>query len=244
MSFERNVPVASKTFLTYLFCSPNSWGIESLNHLDLGCGGNPRNPFAAERVYGVDLIPDLDFSSFGVEYRKLNQDFVLPFDDETLDSISGFDFLEHLSRAYNNKFGTNEFIHFMNEVSRVLKPGGVALFVTPAFPSQMAFSDPTHQNFITDETIRYFIRPESSLSAPAQDLNYGFHGNFQLLHQFWVRPPQVIFNSRVLHDDASLRYGIYHALKFNILGLLKSPLKMIRSWRAKNHLAWVLVKID
>jgi len=196
------------------------------------------------KVYGVDLISGLDFSSFGVEYRQLNQSFILPFGDESLDSVSGFDFIEHLSRSYRSDLGTNEFIHFMNEVFRVLRPGGVALFVTPAFPSKMAFSDPTHQNFITYETIRYFIQQDLLSSAPAHDLNYGFQGSFKLICQFWVRPPQTIFNSRMLHDDVSARYVFSSTLKFYIRSLLKSPFAIFRDLGTKNHLAWVLKKPD
>ena len=25
-------------------------------HLDLGCGSNPRNPFACDELYGIDII--------------------------------------------------------------------------------------------------------------------------------------------------------------------------------------------
>jgi SAM-dependent methyltransferase len=231
-----------KAKLSYLVRSPNTWRINSNSHLDLGCGGNPRNPFGAERVYGIDLIPGLDFSSVGVEYLQLKQDFILPFADNSLDTVSGFDFLEHLSRAWRKDLGTNEFIHFMNEVFRVLKPGGVALFVTPAFPSRMAFSDPTHQNIITCETIRYFIGPDSITSPPAYELNYGFEGNFKLLCQFWVRPPKVIFNSRVLHDDVSASFGFSNALKFYIRSLIRAPLTVFQSFRKKDHLVWVLTK--
>ncbi|WP_095672960.1 methyltransferase domain-containing protein [Candidatus Planktophila sulfonica] len=78
----------------------------------------------------------------------------LPFPNEYFDSASSYDVLEHLSRDLN---GENEFIYYMNEISRVLKKGGLAVFVLPDYPNTDAFSDPTHINFITNETVNFFI---------------------------------------------------------------------------------------
>lgn len=45
----------------------------------------------------------------------------------------------------------------MNEVHRVLKPNGIFLHQTPAYPSTVAFRDPTHVNIITEETIPHYF---------------------------------------------------------------------------------------
>jgi SAM-dependent methyltransferase len=57
----------------------------------------------------------------------------LPFPTSTSDSISAYDFLEHIPKfAVINNQGQFPFINFMNEVHRVLKPNGIFYAITPA----------------------------------------------------------------------------------------------------------------
>ena len=71
----------------------------------------------------------------------------------------------------------------MNEIHRILKPGGLFLHVTPAYPSKEVFQDPTHVNFITEDTFpNYFCSPNNW----ASDLGYGFKGEFDLINQKWI----------------------------------------------------------
>ena len=130
----------------------------------------------------------------------------------------------------------------MNEVARVLRPGGFALFVTPAFPGKMAFSDPTHQNFITQETVNYFVSSRANLSAPATEMKYGFNGKLTLLSQFWVYPPRLVFNSRIIHDDIDVEFGKFYLFKFYIKNLLRSPFSFLNEFIKPSHLVWVLKK--
>ena len=52
----------------------------------------------------------------------------------------------------------------------------------PSFPSKEAFQDPTHVNFITEDTMpNYFYEPNNF----AKNLGYGFNGNFELIEQRW-----------------------------------------------------------
>ena len=62
--------------------------------LDLGCGPNPRNPFAADLVYGVDL------QDFGNPLIKVADLAIqpIPFDDNSFDYLTAYDFLEHIPR--------------------------------------------------------------------------------------------------------------------------------------------------
>jgi SAM-dependent methyltransferase len=119
-------------------------------HLDFGCGTAPRNPFEANTVWSVDVFQH----EKSVPTHLIARGESLPFESDYFSSISAFDVLEHLSR--DSLFG-NEFIFYMNEFYRVLKPGGLALFIFPAFPFADAFSDPTHVNFITRRTVDYFL---------------------------------------------------------------------------------------
>lgn len=121
-------------------------------HLDFGSGRDPRNPFNRSEVVTVDTAR----YSVDLPTHLIHPGSALPFTDSFFDSVSAYDVFEHLSRDF---LGKNLFIEYMNELYRVLKPGGLALFVFPAYPHRDAFSDPTHVNYITSESINFFISP-------------------------------------------------------------------------------------
>lgn len=147
-----------------------------MKSLDLGCGSTPRNPYNAEELYGVDIV---DFSTdvFKVKVADLNIQ-PIPYPDNYFDYVTAYDFLEHIPRIlYIEGKLTNPFIELMNEIYRVLKPGGRFKAHTPYYPHPEAFQDPTHVNFITVETIQYFAGLYSDIAK-----SYGFNGNFKLLN--------------------------------------------------------------
>lgn len=125
-------------------------------HLDLGCGSNPRNPYNQEILYGIDILDNKVERNF--IYTKCNVILSnLPFEDNMFDSVSAYDFIEHIPREIiDNGNMSFPFIHVMNEVYRVLKPGGKFYALTPAYPKESAFTDPTHVNIITKNTHKYF----------------------------------------------------------------------------------------
>lgn len=47
-------------------------------------------------------------------------------------------------------------ILFMNEIYRILKPGGTASFATPYYQGGILWQDPTHRRGITELTYKYF----------------------------------------------------------------------------------------
>ncbi len=71
------------------------------------------------------------------------------------------------------------FVNLMNEIFRVLKPGGRFYALTPAYPKQSAFVDPTHVNIITRKTHKYFTVPDN------WGVMYGFHGTFEIIRTGW-----------------------------------------------------------
>lgn len=144
--------------------------------LDLGCGLKPKNPYNAQEAYGIDVRND-------AEAQVVKADLVvepIPFPDASFDYVTAHDFLEHIPRLIYAPQRRNAFIEVMNEIHRVLKPGGIFMSFTPAYPHGATFRDPTHVNFITDETFPlYFDEVNRWASA------YGFRGAFQMLSQEW-----------------------------------------------------------
>jgi SAM-dependent methyltransferase len=152
----------------------------------MGCGTNIRIPYQAQELYGVDLGSDLPPERFRKADLSLDP---LPFEESFFDSVSAYDVLEHIPRvvcvaapeAASGMKTRNCFIQLMNEVWRVLKPGGLFYAVTPAFPSPKAFIDPTHVNFITDHTHHYFCGPRPLAAI------YGFTGSFECVRAKRIR---------------------------------------------------------
>lgn len=105
--------------------------------------------------------------NLGCGYRKL-KDFVnidnrkevepdlciditegLPYDDNTVNEIRAFDFLEHIP-MYKTIF-------VIEEIYRVLKHGGLFEHFTPSTDGRGAFQDPTHKSFWNINSWFYFM---------------------------------------------------------------------------------------
>jgi SAM-dependent methyltransferase len=152
-------------------------------HLDLGCGPRPRNPYGRDEVHAVDLIAPASLPADRFRCANLSIE-PIPYPDNCFDSVSAYDFLEHVPRVLSTPDGRSTrfpFLDLMGEIHRVLKPGGRLYAVTPGFPRLESMVDPTHVNFITERTHRYFCEPDVSAQA------YGYVGTFRALRVEWLR---------------------------------------------------------
>lgn len=217
-------------------------------HVDIGCGSNPRNPFSAQKVLGLEIeFVDIDLdtvwdprmraSSF--EFREFDITEKLPLDDNQANSISAFDVIEHVPRwERRNEKVRFPFVDLMSEIFRVLKPGGIFLAVTPAFPSENAFMDPTHVNIISIHTADVFGVKDVCQEFKAM---YGFQGKFEILHNNWLKGggPSLVHNlSRNLFlQDSNLLKKIEVLLKYFV-----RILRMVISRKKPSHILWVLRK--
>ena len=104
--------------------------------VNIGCGsrkypgqiGLDRYPASA-----ADLLADLSRG--------------LPFADGSVDEIVAEHVLEHVP----------DLVALMEEIHRVLAPGGVLRLEVPYFAHPDAFRDPTHVRFFTWESMNYFV---------------------------------------------------------------------------------------
>jgi SAM-dependent methyltransferase len=157
-------------------------------HLDLGCGPTPRNPYRRDEAHGIDIA--LPAGLDPARFRRANLAIEpIPHPDSSFESVSAFDFLEHVPRLRATPDGRGTrfpFVELMGEIHRVLKPGGRLYAVTPAYPRPEAFHDPTHVNVVTLGTAAYFCGAE-----PGARL-YGYTGRFELLRNEWVLHPEAL----------------------------------------------------
>jgi len=186
--------------------------MEHTNHLDIGCNSNPRNPFNASKLYGVDII-DLETNQFNYHKCNLILD-ALPFSDSSFESVSAYDFLQIVPRnVIINGSVVFPFIHVMNEIYRVLKPGGIFYAITPGYPRNEAFVDPTSVNFITKKTHKYFLSPKYKASM------YGFKGKFKIVRKVkWIKLTQETRNDRwLIKVLKNIFYTIYFSKKSHLI---------------------------
>lgn len=108
--------------------------------LDLGCGKHKTNGYV-----GMDMFP---FE--GVDIVHNVEDFPFPLPDECVSVAIASNLVEHIN-PHNCVF-----IRFMNEMWRIMKPGGEFLISAPYAFSPGDGQDPSHCNHITEVTWDYF----------------------------------------------------------------------------------------
>jgi len=193
-------------------------GFISSKHLDIGCGFKIKNPYNAPQIFGIDIHNN---DNDQIEnYKKANLVTEgIPFPDNFFSSVSAYDFIEHIPRQLLiDKKLEFPFINLMNEIYRVLEPNGLFFALTPFYPSAEAFVDPTHVNFITDSTHKYFTHQTDFGS------HYGFNGNFK--------------EKRILKMHRK-----YLEKDFNNSFIMHLKWLGIRLKRKYSHLAWELEAI-
>lgn len=162
---------------------PNPSEPSTLRHLDIGCGSEPHNPYRKPQLFGIDIRRGC-IEDPGLQFAKANLALEpIPHPDNHFGSVSAFDFIEHVPRILPTRDGTDTrfpFVELMNEVWRVLRPGGRFYALTPAYPRVHAFRDPTHVNIITTQTHHYFV------GNPPGARMYGFNGRFTTIRSGWA----------------------------------------------------------
>ena len=88
----------------------------------------------------------------------------LPFADESVACIRAYDFLEHIPHCggvdcdHGAGGGPRCTVGVMNEIYRVLAPGGWLISRTPSTDGRGAFQDPTHASFWNPNSFWYYTR--------------------------------------------------------------------------------------
>lgn len=110
----------------------------------------------------------------------------LPFDDDSVDYILANDFLEHIPIGSTVKV--------IEEIYRVLKPGGAFESLTPSTCGRGAFMDPTHVSFWNRNSWLYFM------VDGYRDL-YGIKAKFAGSVDDWITNDAL----HIIHTHAVLR---------------------------------------
>ena len=107
-----------------------------------------------------------------------------PWGDSTVDRVHAEDIIEHIADK----------IHFMNELWRVLKPGGlntgVAIIVTPEATGPGYWQDPTHKSGWVMNSFQYF--QAESFAHQRFAGSYGIKAAFEVVEVSKCEYPDVV----------------------------------------------------
>lgn len=137
-----------------------------------------------KNVYGFDIdgFYKKYFEERGIHFNEGDiQTEKLPYDDNFFGGVVSFHVVEHLANASN----------YMMEIARVLKPGGVALIVTPDWRKQYVtfYRDHTHVHPYDKESIARLARANGFI---AEIKSFGvFRGLGRT--GLWKRIPKFMF---------------------------------------------------
>jgi len=123
--------------------------------INLGCGFNKIPGYVnidSALEVNPDLLMDLD-----------NPCLPLPFLDNEVEEVLATHALEHI----------HNLIPLMNEIYRILKPGGIFKIRVPHSGSKEAFQDPTHVRFFNENSWQYFTK-EVSQAFPGYGIKTDF----------------------------------------------------------------------
>jgi SAM-dependent methyltransferase len=174
--------------------------------LDLGCGKNKQPGYLGvdrRKFEGVDAVTDLtgigkwefdrDFivTHFGEDYWTSGNN-TLP--DSCVEAAHCSHFLEHL----NHNSASPQRVRFMNELYRVLIPGGTATVITPHWASNRAYGDFTHADKPVSEMFYYYVSKEwRSVNAPDNDIEWnedGYSCDFEATWGYSLHPEIQVRN--------------------------------------------------
>lgn len=122
---------------------------------------------ACDRIFpgfsSVDIVPPAD------ELADLRQAW--PWSDSSIEEVLAFDVFEHLPDKR----------HTMNELWRVLKPGGRATIEVPTLRGVGACCDPTHESFWSAGDFEYYEKGNFARERFRGSSYYGVKADFKIL---------------------------------------------------------------
>lgn len=132
--------------------------------LDIGAGTVERLPGAmrldSARAVRPDVVADVNRP--------------LPFRSDAFDVVGAYDVVEHV----------DDLVRLVEEVHRVLRPGGIFQVTTPHFSSSNVYADPTHRRALSLRSFDCF--------ADGHPLHYYSGARFR------VRTASLMFKGRLL----------------------------------------------
>ena len=103
--------------------------------------------------------------------------------DESVGVIRAVDFLEHV----------DDTVTLMNEIHRVLAPGGMLLSLTPSTDGRGAWADPTHVSFFNELSFRYYCDEDFAAYVPSITARFRQSRLFTYFPSAWHEANQLSY---------------------------------------------------
>lgn len=183
--------------------------------LDLACGDNKKDGFK-----GIDVV-----KTEATDYVVDLQVFPWPIESNSVEEINCSHYIEHiphtnykaeLEKILDNSTTFEEFkqnlkdskpevdgfIKFINELYRILKPGGTAKLVAPYYSSIRTIGDPTHIRPIGDSTFWYLSKEwlkNNKLEHYGIDCDFDVKLSYYITNEMTLKSEEVRMKA-MLHD--------------------------------------------
>ncbi|MCL4458575.1 MAG: methyltransferase domain-containing protein [Chloroflexi bacterium] len=161
--------------------------------IDLGCGNRKRPGHIGvdkHSLPGIDIVWDVENG--------------LPFEDNCVDYIYSEFLFEHVRNL----------IFLFQEVYRVCRHNAIVEIIVPYYASIGAFKDPTHVQFFTEETIRYFTTDRWYGS------DYGINTNFEVV--------KITYNYRRPFSGRLPFMWLFRRYLWNVVHSMRLELRVVK----------------
>ncbi len=141
------------------------------------------------------------FVSVDVEGAAVNCDIRrgLPFEEGTVGCVRAYDFLEHVPGcgSVSCRHGADGeprcTVGMMNEIYRVLAPGGWLITRTPSTDGRGAFQDPTHVSFWNPNSFWYYTRRAQAAYVRGIDCRFQAPRLWQAYPSPWHEENRILY---------------------------------------------------
>jgi len=179
--------------------------------IDLACGDRKKEGYYGidvSAIQGVDLVHDLNVYPWPLEDNSVDKinchHYVehIKHEDYTtilksvLKEISSFE--EFKEKILKLEFQQDGLIKFMDEMYRILKPGGKATIQVPYLTHTRSFGDPTHTRYIHDMSFYYFSKEWRETNKIG---HYAIKSNFDMVFSYII-DEDLLLKSDQVRDKA------------------------------------------
>lgn len=150
--------------------------------LNLGCANNHEAGFVnldKNPEVNPDVVHDMEC-------------LPLPFPDSSFDSVLGSHIFEHI----------HNFVPLMEDIYRVLAPGGYLIGITPYGSSDNAWDNPHHVRSFSESTWQYFDQDLYKGNHAGNGATEGYKGDFKVVQiilipsEGFLNDPEIEFKKR------------------------------------------------